>query len=458
MAEQRRLDPRVAAARMVHRVAFKGRSMDGPAGGSSAANTQMNAANADSNAKSAKNARLTTELAYGSIRHYFSLRSLIAQVLDEPYTKLDSLVLSLLVVGAYQLHHTRIPSYAAVNETVAAARKLNKPWARKLVNTVLRRLDGAALQLGDNAADDEEARYDHPAWLIDAIRDDYPDSWESILDANNQRAPQSLRVNCTQQSVEAYQARLEAAGLECAPGMARETLVLASPVSVSRLPGYAEGAVSVQDEGAQLATDLLAAQPGQRVLDACAAPGGKALHLLERCPDIEVLAIDANPGRVAVMQDECRRLGFDPGFVQSGDATQLDWWDGRPFDRILLDAPCSGSGTLRRHPDIKLLKNAADQDAFQAIQRKLLTTVWQTLAPDGILLYCTCSILSDENDSVIDAFVRTHPDAHSVPLDDVSWGMATRYGRQLVPSKGGPDGFYYARLVRRKVRQMADTQ
>ena len=446
---------------MVHQVAFKGRSMDGLAGASSAVtsldearSTHKNAANAASNTKSAKNARLTTELAYGSIRHYFSLRGLIAQVLDEPYTKLDSLVLSLLVVGAYQLHHTRIPSYAAVNETVAAARKLNKPWARKLVNTVLRRLDGAALQLGANQADDEEARYDHPAWLIDAIRDDYPDSWESILDANNRRAPQSLRVNCARQSLEDYRAKLEAAGLECASGTARETLVLTSPVPVSRLPGYAEGAVSVQDEGAQLAADLLAAQPGQRVLDACAAPGGKALHLLERCPDVDLLAIDSNPERVAVMQNECRRLGFDPGFVQSSDATQLDWWDHRPFDRILLDAPCSGSGTLRRHPDIKLLKNAADLDAFQAIQRKLLTTVWQTLAPDGILLYCTCSILSDENDSVIDAFVRTHPDAHSVPLDDVSWGTATRYGRQLVPSKGGPDGFYYARLA----RQMADAK
>jgi 16S rRNA (cytosine967-C5)-methyltransferase len=153
------------------------------------------------------------------------------------------------------------------------------------------------------------------------------------------------------------------------------------------------------------------------------------------------------------MQNECRRLGFDPGFVRMGDATRLDWWDGRPFDRILLDAPCSGSGTLRRHPDIKLLKKATDLAAFQAIQRKLAATVWQALAPGGTLLYCTCSILSDENDAVIEHFVREHPDAQSVPLDDVDWGMVTRYGRQLVPSKGGPDGFYYALLVRRKVRR-----
>ena len=402
-----------------------------------------------------KDARLTTELAYGSIRHYFSLRSLIAQVLDEPYSKLDSLVLSLLVVGAYQLYYTRIPSYAAVNETVAATRKLNKSWARKLVNTVLRRLDGAALQPDATRADaagahDEEARFDHPAWLIDAIRRDYPDSWHSILDANNSRAPQSLRVNCAQQTRQNYQARLEAAGLDASPGMVRETLVLASPVPVSRLPGYAEGAVSVQDEGAQLAADLLAAKPGQRVLDACAAPGGKALHLLDRHPGIELLAIEANRERAAAMQSECRRLGVDAGFVHTGDATQLDWWDSRPFDRILLDAPCSGSGTLRRHPDIKLLKNASDLAAYQAIQRKLLATVWQTLAPGGILLYCTCSILSDENDAVLEGFLREHADAQLMPPDDVSWGAATRYGRQLLPSKGGPDGFYYARVVRRK--------
>ncbi len=443
MARQRRLDPRVAAARVVHRVAFKGRSMDAPAAPATRVGHPP-----ESTYANAKDARLSTELAYGSVRHYFSLRDLVDQVLDEPHARLDSLVLSLLIVGAYQLRHTRIPGYAAVNETVAATRSLNKPWARKLVNTVLRRLPGTEIR-----TDDEEARFDHPAWLIDAIRRDHPGSWELILDANNSRAPQSLRVNRRHQSRQAYQATLQDAGLDAAPGMVPEALLLASPVPIERLPCFAEGAVSVQDEGAQLAAGLLAAQPGQRVLDACAAPGGKAFHILETCPDVEVLAIDANAERVAVMQKECRRLGFDPGFVQTGDGTRLDWWDGRPFDRILLDAPCSGSGTLRRHPDIKLLKKATDLAAFQAIQRKLAATVWQTLAPGGILLYCTCSILNDENDAVLEHFFREHRDAQPVALDDVGWGTATRYGRQLVPSKGGPDGFYYALVVRRKVRR-----
>lgn len=446
MARQRPIDPRVAAARVVHQVAFKGRSLDPPF----AAATKVQG-HSDANASTlAKDARLSTELAYGSVRHYFSLRNLVDQVLDEPYAGLDSLVSSLLIVGAYQLRHTRIPSYAAVNETVAATRSLRKPWARKLVNTVLRRLSGIAIR-----ADDEEARFDHPTWLIEAVRRDYPGSWEAILDANNSRAPQSLRVNCQHQSRQAYQATLKAAGLDAVPGMVPESLLLASPVPVHRLPCFAEGAVSVQDEGAQLAAGLLAAQPGHRLLDACAAPGGKTFHLLETRPDVEVLAIDANPERVAAMQKECRRLGFDPSFVQTGDATGLDWWDGRSFDRILLDAPCSGSGTLRRHPDIKLLKNATDLAAFQAIQRKLTATVWQTLAPGGILLYCTCSILNDENDAVLEHFLREHRDAQPVALDDVSWGTATRYGRQLVPSKGGPDGFYYALVARRKARRKA---
>jgi 16S rRNA (cytosine967-C5)-methyltransferase len=433
---------------MVHQVAFKGRSMDALTVPATRSPGEPLGAHASANASvKAKDIRLSRELAYGSVRHYFSLRNLVTQVLDEPFTRLDSLVSSLLIVGAYQLNHTRIPNYAAVNETVAATRGLRKPWARKLVNSALRRLAQVTI-----STDDQEAQFDHPAWLIDAIRDDYPDSWESILEANNSRAPQSLRVNRRHQPPETYQATLAAAGIDAAPGMVREALRLATPISVDRLPGFAEGAVSVQDEGAQLAAGLLAARPGQRLLDACAAPGGKALHLLETCPDLDLLAIDANPRRVTGMQNECRRLGFDPGFVRTGDATQLDWWDGRPFDRILLDAPCSGSGTLRRHPDIKLLKNVSDLTAFHTIQRKLTATVWQTLAPGGILLYCTCSILSEENDAVLEHFFSEHPDAQPVSLDGASWGVATRFGRQLVPAKGGPDGFYYARIARRADR------
>lgn len=432
MAE-RRLGARAGAARIVHQVAYRHRSLDAVLPGDPVA---------EPDSGGAKDRRLLRELAYGSIRHFFSLRALVAGALDKPAASLDSLVLCLLLVGAYQLRRTRIPAYAAVNETVAAARRLGKPWAGPLVNSVLRRLDAVA------PTDDVEAQYDHPRWLIDSVRRDFPETWASVLTANNTRAPMCLRVNPARQTTGSYLETLRRVGIAARHGMTGQALLLDTPVPTSSLPGFARGAVSIQDQGAQLAAGLLEPEPGHRVMDACAAPGGKALHLLEAVAPLDLVALDVDPSRANAMQEEFRRLGRDPRAVRVGDATNLDWWDGRPFDRVLLDAPCSGTGTLRRHPDIKLLKEASDIDAFHQIQSTLVATVWRTLAPGGILLYCTCSILNHENDTVLDAFLAAHPDDAKPMAITAPWGHATRYGRQLLPSPGGPDGFYYAKIAR----------
>jgi 16S rRNA (cytosine967-C5)-methyltransferase len=219
-------------------------------------------------------------------------------------------------------------------------------------------------------------------------------------------------------------------------------------MAAAQLPGFTEGLVAVQDEGAQWAAVLLAPQAGERVLDACAAPGGKALHLLDRCDAIELLALDRDPMRCEQMRSEFRRAGADPHIVIEGDASALAWWDGRPFQRILLDAPCSGTGTLRRHPDIKLLKHASDLPAYRAIQSRLLAGLWRVLQTGGRLLYCTCSVLTAENDCVIDDFITATPNAALIPID-AEWGIRTRHGRQLLPQVGGPDGFYYTLIEKR---------
>jgi 16S rRNA (cytosine967-C5)-methyltransferase len=388
---------------------------------------------------------LLQELVTGSVRHFYSLDALVRQRLHRPLRDRDSIVGFVLITGAYQLLHTRIPDHAAVAETVRAAGRLGKPWAKSTVNTILRSI-AAGAQL-DGAS--PEAEFDHPQWLISAVMAQYPDCWEALLRENNRRAPMVLRVNLQRQSPEAYCERLAAqTGVESAPGWCEETLILSRPVPADQLPGFADGDVSVQDGGAQLATGVLDARAGQRVLDACAAPGGKALHILERTPGIGLVAVEFDTERCQVIERERRRLRLAPFELVRADATMLDWWDGIPFDRILVDAPCSGTGTIRRHPDIKLLKSADDLPAFARIQSKLLDNLWQCLARGGRMLYCTCSILAEENDLVIDEFLTRQPDAATCCID-APWGSATRHGRQLLPEAGGADGFYYALLERR---------
>ncbi len=397
---------------------------------------------------------LIQELLLGSLRHFFSLERQVGAALRHPVKPKDQDLWCLMIVGAYQLRHTRIPDHAAIFETVSACGPLRKPWARGLVNAVLRAVAAQPAPTGE---------LDHPPWLDAALRREYPDA-ETLMAANNLRAPMSLRINRCRVDVEDYERMLASAGLTSRPACAwhddggsdpaevrpgPETRVLEHPVPVKDLPGHGQGLVSVQDAGAQFAAPLLmqnaASVPDVRVLDACAAPGGKLFHLLERCPRARVTGLELRAERLARLGQERQRLGHEAVTLVLGDAERLEWWNGESFTHVLVDAPCSGTGTLRRHPDIKVLRRADDVRAFAELQSRLLANLWQVLEPGGTLLYCTCSILAAENDDVIAGFLRSRHDAvlHTIRLAS---GRATRHGWQLLPTQHETDGFYYARM------------
>lgn len=381
------------------------------------------------------------ELVHGSLRHYWSLSEAIRPRVRGALK--DAEVEAALLVGAYQLLRTRVKPYAAVAGSVDSVRALGISSAKGLVNAVLRSLVRAPPEPPAGRA----AASDHPAWLLRRIEADWGERAEAILDANNGRAPMALRVNTRKVSTSEYVALLNAARIEFRRSAFAETLVLTRPVPRSKLPGFADGLVSIQDECGQIAAHLVASQSRERVLDACAAPGGKAFHLIELTPSCQLTAIDNDEKRLAFTRAEAERLGHTPHFLQ-GDATTRDWWDGVPFDRILVDAPCSGTGTLRRRPDIKLHRTAEDVTAQASRQGAMLDAVWCALRRGGTLVYCTCSILREENDDVVAAFLDRTPDA-TAPSIDGTWGRPTRHGRQTLPAPGQGDGFYFAGLVKR---------
>ena len=381
---------------------------------------------------------LVTELAYGACRHFYSIRAEVDARLERAMRKSDQDLYALLMIGVYQIRHTDIPAHAAVSETVAAASALRKPWARPLVNAVLRRIAKTPLTFST-----DEARHDHPQWLIDALEAAHPDACPELFEINNSRAPMALRVNCAKSDPLRYRSQLDAAGLGYRPGMTPDAVILERPMPARQLPGYEPGWVAVQDEGAQLAAGLLDPRPGSAVLDACAAPGGKAFHLLERDPSLNVTALDQDETRLAYLKRDARRLGHSFRHVIAGDATGAAWWDGGAFDAILLDVPCSGTGTLRRHPDIKVNRRPDALARTIERQRALLAGVWPTLSCGGTLLYCTCSILPAENQDIVAGFTQQTPDAKARPIR-ANWGRDAGPGRLLLPRKDGSDGFFFA--------------
>jgi len=394
---------------------------------------------------------LLRELCYGSLRRHPQLSALVTPLLRKPFKEKDGDIEQLLVIGAYQILFTRIPPHAAISSVVEACRALRKEWATGLVNGVLRNVqrDSAALlaKLPAAAADA------HPEWLWQRIRRAWPEQAAAVFAANNEHPPMCLRVNRLQGTRANYLAQLGAAGIEAdACDFAGDGVRLRAPCDILSLPGFADGAASVQDEAAQLAAPLLQLEPGLRVLDACCAPGGKTGHLLESQPDIaELWALDSVEERLRRVADNLRRLRLQARLV-AGDATQPQpWWDGQRFDRILVDAPCSGTGVIRRHPDIKQLRSEADIAKLAELQWRLLQALWPLLNPSGILLYATCSILPDENTQLLEKFLADKPDAGELPID-ADWGLAQPVGRQLLPGSGGCDGFYYARLVKAPAR------
>jgi 16S rRNA (cytosine967-C5)-methyltransferase len=392
---------------------------------------------------------LLRELCYGTVRWYYQLRHLLQRLLTKPLRPREQEVEALLCIGLYQLLYLRVPAYAAVSATVAATRGLGKPWAAGLSNAVLRgfqRQREALLAELENAPDVDGA---HPPWLLQRLREDWPGSWRMVVAANNARPPQSLRVNLSLTSRDNYLRRLVETGIEARGSPhAPAGVTLASPREVERLPGFWQGWVSVQDPAAQLAAGLMDLGPRLRVLDACAAPGGKTCHLLEAEPGLErVVAVDVDGERLERLRDNLSRLGLAADLVTGDAARPETWWDSVPFDRILLDAPCSGTGVIRRHPDIKLLREPADIEKLASRQRLLLDRLWPLLTSGGRLLYVTCSTVRRENDENIADFLARQPDAREQVIT-AGWGRALAHGRQILPGEADMDGFYFACLAK----------
>ncbi|MFJ4350410.1 16S rRNA (cytosine(967)-C(5))-methyltransferase RsmB [Pseudomonas sp. NPDC089428] len=392
---------------------------------------------------------LTQDLAFGTARWQPRLDLLAAQLLQKPFKAADADVQALLLVGLYQLFYTRIPAHAAIGETVGCADKLKKPWAKGLLNAVLRRAQREGEELLAGMERDPVVRTAHPRWLQKSLKAFWPEQWEAICAANNAHPPMILRVNRRHHSRDAYLALLAEAGVAAsACQYSRDGIVLAEACDVRGLPGFAEGWVSVQDEAAQLSADLLELAPGQRVLDACCAPGGKTCHLLEAEAGLgHVVAIDLEAKRMTRVRENLDRLQLDAELIACDARDTASWWDGKPFQRILLDAPCSATGVIRRHPDIKLTRQADDIPALATLQGELLDALWPTLEVGGMLLYATCSSLPTENTEVIDAFLARTPGARELDLSTAA-GLRQPHGRQLLAQEGGHDGFYYAKLIK----------
>ncbi|MEO9244343.1 16S rRNA (cytosine(967)-C(5))-methyltransferase RsmB [Pseudomonas inefficax] len=392
---------------------------------------------------------LTQDLAFGTARWQPRLDLLAAQLLQKPFKAADADVQALLLVGLYQLFYSRIPAHAAIGETVGCADKLKKPWAKGLLNAVLRRAQREGEELLASMERDPVVRTAHPRWLQKSLKAFWPEQWEAICAANNAHPPMILRVNRRHHSRDAYLALLAEAGVGAsACQYSRDGIVLAEACDVRGLPGFAEGWVSVQDEAAQLSADLLELAPGQRVLDACCAPGGKTCHLLEAEAGLaHVVAIDLEAKRLTRVRENLDRLQLDAELIACDARDTASWWDGKPFQRILLDAPCSATGVIRRHPDIKLTRQADDIPALANLQGELLDALWPTLGVGGMLLYATCSSLPTENTEVIDAFLARTPGARELDLATEA-GLRQPHGRQLLAQQGGHDGFYYAKLIK----------
>ncbi|HET8697895.1 MAG TPA: 16S rRNA (cytosine(967)-C(5))-methyltransferase RsmB, partial [Gammaproteobacteria bacterium] len=362
-----------------------------------------------------RDASLLAALVYGALRWHHRLEWQAAQLLARPVKAGQHELKALLRIGLLQLQHFRIPPHAAVSATVDAAAELGLRGATGLVNAVLRRYQREREDLDARAVEDDEAAFSHPRWLIDELRAQRPEHWHAILEANNAAPPMWLRVNARRVTRADYLERLTAAGLRAEPSAEVATaVVLDEPQPVTSLPGFAAGDVSVQDVAAQRTVEFLDLRAGQRVLDACAAPGGKTCHILEACSVAELWAVDREH-RLPLVRSNLERLGLAAKLV-AGDATRpADWWDGRPFDRILLDAPCSAVGVIRRHPDIKVLRRPADVAAAVGLQAELLRALWPLLAPGGRLVYATCTLLRQENDDQIAAFLAADHGAGPPP-------------------------------------------
>ncbi|WP_332403513.1 16S rRNA (cytosine(967)-C(5))-methyltransferase RsmB [Vibrio metschnikovii] len=384
---------------------------------------------------------LLQEICYGALRYLPRLESIAGQLMDNPLKGKKRVFHHLILVGLYQLSFMRIPSHAAVAETVEGTKTLRGPSLSGLINAVLRSYLRDQEALDAFAVSHNAGLYAHPSWLLKLLQEAYPQQWQAIIEANNSKAPMWLRVNRQHHSREAYLALLDSEQIEyTVHPQAADAIKLASPCDVTLLPGFDRGWVSVQDAAAQLAVDYLQPKNGELILDCCAAPGGKTAHILEHTQDTEVVAIDSDATRLERVYDNLERLQLRADVICGDARYPEEWWQGEQFDRILLDAPCSATGVIRRHPDIKWLRRASDIEALAELQSEILGAMWKQLKIGGTLVYATCSITPQENSEQIKAFLARTPKAQLIDSDP------EQPGRQILPGEQDMDGFYYAVL------------
>lgn len=418
---------RLIAARVLDAVLHRGRSLKSELG---VALPQL---------PDARDRALVEAIVLAALRQRHRYADVLANWMEKPPGRRDGIARALLYVGLAQLDALKLPAHASVDATVQAARAAGRTRQAGLINAVLRRATREPLPPG-------HPEHGWPKWLFAKLHADWPDQIETILEASAVPPPMWLRVNATRSDRDAYKQRLDVMELEShAHEALAQALRLDEAVPVAQLPGFSEGDVSVQDGSAQWVADALAPAAGARVLDACAAPGGKAAHLLERDPTLRLVALDIDPARMRRMREGFERLGVSAQAIAGDAAEPSAWWDGVPFDTILLDAPCSATGIVRRQPDVLLHRREADIAALTALQSRMLDALWPLLAPGGVLLYATCSILPDENARQVAAFLSRTPDAASELLDE-RFGRVSGVGRQRLPGEDGMDGFFYARL------------
>jgi len=388
-------------------------------------------------------------LTYGVLRWLTALEWLAAELLSKPIKKREHDVQRLVLLGLQQLWHDHTASHAAINETAECARLLGKPWAVGLINAVLRRFQREQEQLLERLGQTQH-QFAHADWMLKEIQQDWPDQWQTIVEANNRQAPLWLRINRQKADESKLRDNLKTAGFEVSDHpYAADAICISPAAAVIKIPGFEAGWLSVQDPAAQLARDLLAPRTGERILDACAAPGGKSAHLLESCAGIELTLLDKQAPRIEQLEQTLKRLGLDLGSGAKAvvaDAAEVEsWWQGKKFHKILLDAPCSATGVIRRHPEIKWLRSEDQVRAAVQKQAELLAALWPLLEPGGILVYATCSVLKRENTQQIQKFLEMNNDA-SEDEPSVEWGVSESYGRQIIPGEARMDGFFYAVL------------
>lgn len=396
--------------------------------------------------KNHKESSFIQAVCYGVCRYYFQLDFIANQLISKPLKAKDFNIHALILIGIFQLQYMRVPAHAAISETVNASLALEKSWAKNFVNAILRQFQRQQHELIEKSKSSPAIYYSHPEWFVNLIKKAYPENFLTILENNNQQAPLVLRINQQKISRENYLKKLAELNIQAEfHPLAKEGIILQEACDVKSLPEFTEGEFSVQDGAAQLAAHLLQIENGQRILDACAAPGGKTTHMLEIAANNHLLAIDHEAARVARIKENLQRLQLH-AHVQCADVLQIDaWWDKQLFDRILLDAPCSATGVIRRHPDIKLLRRENDIAALAKTQLLMLKTLWPLLKPNGLLLYATCSVLPAENSTVIAEFLKLEHTAQEIIIK-TEWGIKQPYGRQILPGHHTMDGFYYCLL------------